>query len=79
MDIKKASEYSINNIEALKNSKLAACYFCKSVYEPSKIIETTDEGKTALCPKCGIDSVLTDNSPFDFDKTTLSKLHDYWF
>ena len=79
MNIKKASQYSINNMQALKNSELAACHYCKSVYKSIEIVRTIDGGKTVLCPKCEIDTVLGDNSPFDFDRATLDRLHNYWF
>lgn len=40
------------------------CFYCKSIYPASKVNEWCDNDgrgdKTALCPKCGIDSVLGD-------------------
>ena len=79
MEIKKASEYSINNMEELANSKLAGCYYCKSIFSTDEIKETIDEGKTALCPKCGIDSVLFNSSNFKINSETLVALNKYWF
>lgn len=79
MNIKEASKYSIYDMSELQNSSQAGCYYCKSIFDTSAIKETTDEGKTALCPKCGIDSVLPDSSPFALDIETLSKLNKYWF
>ncbi|MBC7861858.1 MAG: cytoplasmic protein [Bacteroidia bacterium] len=63
----------------LKKSQLAGCYYCKKTFLPSEIAETTDDGKTALCPKCGIDSVLPDTSPYKLDAETLAALRKYWF
>ena len=37
---------------------MVGCFYCKCIYSPSKIKEWIDGGETALCPKCGIDSVL---------------------
>ncbi len=79
MDIKKASKYSIYNMSELEKSDKAGCYYCKSIFDISEISETTDNGKTAMCPKCGIDSVLPDSSPFKLDKNTLTELNKYWF
>jgi uncharacterized paraquat-inducible protein A len=79
MEIKKASEYSIYNMAEVANSNLAGCYHCKSIFNAGEIKETTDDGKTALCPKCGIDSVLSETSPFQLDFETLSALNKYWF
>lgn len=64
MNIEEASKYSIYNMSELNKSKVAGCYYCLSIYPASSIVETCDQGKTALCPKCGIDSVLADTSPY---------------
>ena len=79
MKIKEASKYSINNMSELEKSKTAGCYYCMSIIEPSKITETTDDGKTAICPNCGIDSVLPESSSFKIDQNTLKELNKYWF
>ncbi len=79
MEIKEASKYSIYNSPELEKSKMAGCYHCKSIFESSNVSETTDDGKTALCPNCNIDSVLPDSSPFKIDENTLIKLNKYWF
>lgn len=40
-------------------------------------IEDKDDS-TALCPKCGIDSVLSDEHPIkDYD--FLKQMNSYWF
>ena len=59
--------------------KLAGCYYCKSIFRADEIKETIDDGKTALCPKCGIDSVLFDSSNFKINSETLLALNKYWF
>ena len=79
MKIKEASKYSIYNMAELANSIIAGCYYCKSIFKATEISETTDDGKTALCPKCDIDSVLPDSSPFQLNTETLSALNKYWF
>lgn len=42
------------------------CFYCKSIYSASEVKEWCDNDgrgdKTALCPKCGIDSVLGDTT-----------------
>ena len=79
MNIKDAHKYSIYNMSELLKGKMAGCYSCISVFDVSKIVHTTDDGKTALCPKCGIDSVLSDQSPFELNKQELKELYNYWF
>lgn len=77
--MKEASDYSIYNMVEIHKSELVGCYYCKNIYMASLITETTDEGKTALCAKCGIDRVLPDTSPFKLDANTLAELNKRWF
>lgn len=79
MDIRAASKYSFTNRQQLEMSKKAGCYYCLSIFNPSEIEEWTGIDDSALCPKCGIDSVLGDTSPYSIDKKTLKELKDYWF
>jgi len=41
------------------------CFFCLAEFDASVVTTWVDDGRTALCPKCGIDSVLSepDNDP----------------
>ena len=66
-------------MEEIANSKRVGCYHCIQVYSPLEITVTTDNGKTAVCAKCGIDSVLPDTSPFSLDNKTLNELNKKWF
>jgi hypothetical protein len=76
--IEELSKYSSKNKEHINSSKNCACYFCLAQFEPKEIKEWIDEGKTALCPNCKIDSVLGD-SVVDLDKEFLEKSSKYWF
>ena len=38
-----------------------------------------DVGTTAICPRCGIDSVLGDRSGFPISAEFLSEMQRYWF
>lgn len=79
MTLEDASEYSINNAAQIKQAQIAGCYYCKSIYSAVQISEYVDDGLTALCPKCGIDSVLPDTAPFDLTVETLARLKRIWF
>ncbi len=74
-----ASKESIRNMEEVSNAKLVGCYHCLEIYPSYEIVETTDAGQTALCARCGIDSVLADTSAFSLDIETLKALNDQWF
>ncbi|MEQ9288684.1 MAG: cytoplasmic protein [Cyclobacteriaceae bacterium] len=77
--IHKAIDYATSNEEDLKNSELAACYYCKSIFKASEVKEFLETERTALCPKCGIDSVLPSNSPIELTTENLVELNKHWF
>jgi hypothetical protein len=50
------------------------------VFKPKDIQEWTDDEQTALCPNCGIDAVIGDNSGYSVaEKGFLTQMHNYWF
>jgi len=54
------------------------------VFDPSEIrdwvdVGASETGKTALCPRCGIDSVIGSNAGMQLDERFLSQMHEYWF
>jgi hypothetical protein len=57
---------------------VAGCFYCVTVFDVQEIDEWIDGGQTALCPHCGIDSVLPviDGQP---DVVFLWARHRYWF
>lgn len=61
---------AFKNKELIKKSNKCGCYYCKSILEPNKVeyLEETDGYYTAVCPKCGIDSVLDDKSVENFQE-----------
>lgn len=68
----------------LQTSSLCGCFFCLEVFSPTEIEEWVDEddsgvGQTALCPKCGIDSVISVPSDSQEVRNFLSQMHGYWF
>ena len=63
-----AHKHSIFNRTEIVQSKLCGCFYCLQIFKPDEVIAWTDEedprGLTALCPHCGIDSVIGDRSGF---------------
>ena len=47
--------------------------------DSSEINRYLDEEETALCPKCGIDSIIPDGIDENIDKGIIEEMHDYWF
>jgi hypothetical protein len=58
MDFNTFCKLAFKNKEVLKSSIWAGCYCCCSQFNTSDIKEWVDRGETAICPKCGIDSVI---------------------
>ena len=66
----------------INNSALCGCFYCEQTFLPNEIEEWIEEnianGETAICPKCGIDSVLSDKFPIS-DKQFLKQMNTLWF
>jgi len=79
-----AQTYSRFNRDDLKNDKVCGCYNCLTIYSPKEIEEwccesSRGEAVTALCPHCGIDSVIGESSGYPITKDTLKTMYSYAF
>jgi hypothetical protein len=66
----------------IERSTVCGCFYCLKTFSPSTIERWIDEpsgAQTALCPKCGIDSVLGDASGYDLSADFLAAMHQRWF
>jgi hypothetical protein len=77
--ISAAIRFATGNREALAKSKKAGCYYCLTIYAASEVVRFLPPEDTALCPYCGIDSVLADQSPYELKVEILEELHIFWF
>lgn len=55
----------------LEASEACGCYFCLKIYNPNEIDEWIDDEQTAICPYCGIDSVLPYDEELDINLTNF--------
>ena len=79
-DIREAHTHSARHRKEILASKQCGCFYCKAIFTPDKIEEWIDtDNNCALCPECGIDSVIGDKSGYPITKAFLSKMHKYWF
>jgi hypothetical protein len=77
----KAHNKSSSHKAEILASNLCGCFYCEQTFLPIEITEWIDEpngGETAICPKCGIDSVLSSELPIT-DKSFLEEMNRYWF
>ena len=77
--INDASKHSRRNRDTIIQGDSCACYYCLKTYNPDAIIVWIDRGKTALCPKCDVDAVLSNLHGYPFTKDALIQLHNKWF
>lgn len=76
--IMEAPIYSMKNKRFIEESENCGCYNCMSVFSKHDITEWTDNGQTAICPKCNVDSVLSQTYGIELDEKNLKTIHDYW-
>lgn len=82
--IKEAHTHSSNHRQEVENSELCGCFYCCATFRPDEITEWVDEneegiGQCAICPKCGIDSVIGSQSGFKIDEAFLREMKNHWF
>ena len=76
MDIEQACNLSRRNRESVAAVNECGCYFCLRVFQATDVVEWADiDEMTALCPICGVDSVL----PGVTDVDVLASAHERWF
>jgi len=83
LDFVKAHPHHDNREEIL-NSQICGCFYCLEIFSHDQIIEWHGEDEhgveqIAMCPKCGIDSVIGDVSGYQIETAFLSKMKDFWF
>jgi hypothetical protein len=88
--IRTAHKHSSNHREEIVASEVCGCFYCLRTFSPSEIQDWVDElpdgsadiadvGQTALCPHCGIDSVIGSHSGIALTPEFLREMHRYWF
>jgi hypothetical protein len=82
--IQQAHTHSANHRREIEASDICGCFYCCSTFSPSEIADWVDEdeggsGQCALCPRCGIDSVIGSNSGFPMDAAFLNEMRRHWF
>ncbi len=77
--LRAAHKHCTANRETLMASDCAGCFYCLAVFDPKEITEWIDKGKTALCPHCGIDSLIPETAGFPLTESFLAEMQAYWF
>ena len=82
--ITEAHNKSSNHRDEIELSETCGCFHCLAIFAPKNIDEWVDEddqkiGTTALCPRCGIDSVIGSKSGYPIEEVFLRKMKKYYF
>ena len=83
-DFMAAHEAARFNREMLTSSKKCGCFYCLQIFQPTEIEEwcseqDENEEVTAICPYCGMDSVIGEDSGFPITQEFLRAMHRRWF
>ena len=84
-DFIEAHKYSCNHKPELEKDRICGCFHCLRIYNPAEIDNwiiadnKCDKRGTAVCPYCGIDSVIGESSGYPITKEFLKEMNEYWF
>ena len=78
--LKQAHDHCTSNKSEIEKSEKCGCFYCLEIFDKDEITSWLNEdGGTALCPFCGIDSVIGDKSGFEITKEFLTEMKERWF
>ena len=78
-DLEAAHRHCYKCRKEVMASEICGCFHCLATFPPGEIEEWLDDGQTAVCPKCGIDSVIGSASGFSIDEHFLGSMNQRWF
>ena len=79
IDLIYAHQLCNSNQEKLKNAQVCGCFYCLRIFDPKEIVWEDEEDHTAMCPYCGIDSVLPESATLPITKAFLKRMQEFWF
>ena len=77
--------HSARHRDEVVRSTSCGCFYCLAVFPSDEISDWVGdenehgEGQTALCPRCGIDSVIGDRSGFPLTTDFLQEMRHHFF
>jgi hypothetical protein len=74
-----AWQFCHRNRQKLEKDTICGCFYCLTIFPPKEIDEWCDAGNTALCPYCGIDSIIGKSSGHPITVEFLQRMKKYWF
>lgn len=79
--LQQAHKASFQNQEQIQKSNLCGCFYCEKIFNANLVDDWVNdkEAKTAICPYCGIDSVLGDASDYEITERFLHAMRKKFF
>jgi len=74
-----AHKHSSRHRAEIETSARCGCFFCFRSFASADIKTWIDGNQTALCPRCGVDSVLGSASQHRIDDVFLRGMHTHFF
>ena len=90
-DLLQATRHASNNQAEVEDSKVCGCFCCVQIFAPTEIVAWSGldvsnfdnpdalSAGTALCPRCGSDSIIGDRSGYRIDMEFLNRMNEAWF
>lgn len=90
-DLFEAQRHSINNRATVEASAVCGCFYCMHSFPPTDIVAwsgldpskfddpNAPNANTALCPRCGSESVIGDATGYPISGQFLGRMHEAWF
>ena len=90
-DLLEAQRHATHNRTTIEASSVCGCFYCMHIFPPADIVAWTGldlskfgdpdapNGDTALCPRCGSESVIGEASGYAVNVPFLSQMHEAWF
>lgn len=89
-DLLAAHRHTTNNRVEIEASKVCGCIYCTQMFSPLEIVAWSGldvssfddpaqlDAGTALCPRCGSESVIGDKSGYRIDAAFLNEMNEAW-
>jgi hypothetical protein len=77
IQLREIHKYSSCHKKKLEASSQCGCFYCEKIFNPTEIANWIS-GQTAICPYCGIDSVIGSAS-VPITEKLLNEMHVFWF
>ena len=81
MDVIAAHKYSIRHKSSLIHDESCGCFHCLEIFSPKEIEAWINDGAdyTAICPHCGVDSIIGESSGYPITTDFLGRMRSHWF